>query len=265
MIRVADLALQIASDLHLDHWMLSGHTPHFVVEPQADALILAGDICNGLPSRPALDWLKALSDTNAWPLGIYLVLGNHDYYDLELGDAPAAWRHALRQTRIQILSRDMVPLGGVRVAGCTLWTDFDRGEPLLPIFAQCQIRDYRHIRFGGELIKPEHVLAAHYADLNWLLDQSEGSESSPLVVVTHHAPTWSHVDPRRKGDAMNGVYASASEWVMDQLRPALWVHGHVHVQFDSQIGPTRVVSRPVGYFGEDVPEHSVTGTQTCAA
>jgi hypothetical protein len=43
------------------------------------------------------------------------------------------------------------------------------------------------------------------------------------------------------------------EWVMDQIAPELWVHGHVHAWHDYGVGSTRVTSRPMGYFGETVP------------
>lgn len=32
------------------------------------------------------------------------------------------------------------------------------------------------------------------------------------------------------------------------LQPDLWIHGHGHHQCDDQIGPTRVVANPKGYW-----------------
>jgi predicted MPP superfamily phosphohydrolase len=249
-----NLTAQIASDLHLPHWRhRQGHPLHFVIEPKADLLILAGDLCNGVPCEEDRRWLQTLSDLADWPSGIVLVLGNHDHYGTDLDRVAHEWRKALSGTRIQILDRDVIPVGGLRIAGCTLWTDFDRGSPLLPFHAQQTLADYRHLVKDGRLARPSDILYAHYRDLNWLLDLPPGSPDSPLVVVTHHAPSWNSVQPDRIGDPLNGAYVSASEWVAEQIRPAIWVHGHVHARFDYLLhDTTRVVCNPVGYFGETV-------------
>ena len=63
-----------------------------------------------------LDWLQSVSDLQEWPHGIFMVLGNHDHYDLELQHAAAAWRQALCGTRIQVLNRDVATVKGVRMA-----------------------------------------------------------------------------------------------------------------------------------------------------
>lgn len=253
-VEVGGLTLQIASDLHINHWRAHGHTPSFPVCSSAHALILAGDLVNGTPAPADADWLRALSGLDEWPLGIYLVLGNHDFYGLSLDEAAQAWRRALADTRIQLLHRDVAEVGRIRIAGCTLWTDMDRASPLLALSAQSRLADFRYIRAQDHLLRADDVLQAHYRDLNWLLDLEGGSQQSPLVVVTHHAPSWQSTHPARKGDTLNGSYVSASEWVMEQLTPALWVHGHVHARFDYWHAQTRVVSNPIGYYGERVPD-----------
>jgi hypothetical protein len=255
-VEVGGLALQIASDLHLNHWRVHGHTLSFPACPSAHALILAGDLVNGTPAPADAAWLRALSEMNEWPMGIYLVLGNHDFYGLTLDGAAQAWRRALADTRIRLLDREVAEVGRIRIAGCTLWTDLDRASPLLALSAQSRLADFRHIRAQDRLIRADDVLQAHYRDLNWLLDLEGGSRQRPLVVVTHHAPSWQSAHPGRKGDLFNGSYVSASEWVMEQLTPTLWVHGHVHARFDYWHTQTRVVSNPIGYYGERVPDHS---------
>jgi predicted phosphohydrolase len=246
------IGIQLVSDLHLDHWRSQGRRPHLPIEPRADLLIIAGDICNGLPQDDDLVWLQAISDLPDWPGGILMVLGNHDYYGLDLARAGSAWKRALSGTRIRVLDRDVVTVKGVRIAGCTLWTDFDRCDPLLMFDAE-RLNDYRHILSGGNLARPDDILASHYRDLNWLIDMEAGSPEDGLIVVTHHAPTWRSVHPDRKTDPINGAYMSALEWVMAELTPALWLHGHVHARLDYRMLQTRVACNPLGYCGEKVP------------
>jgi hypothetical protein len=118
------LEAQIASDLHLPHWRSNGHILNLPILPKANILILAGDLCNGPPGIEERAWLQAISDLADWPDGIFMVPGNHDAYGVDLGHVAAAWRHALRGTRIRVLDRDVVRVRGVRLAGCTFWTDF---------------------------------------------------------------------------------------------------------------------------------------------
>ncbi len=252
------LRAQLASDLHIGGWLERNILPPLHPNPDAHALILAGDLCNGIPGVQSAAWLAKLKDFS-WPLGIYMVLGNHDYYNLDLDEAASAWQEIfdLIEVPVQVLNRTVATLdapgGQVRLAGCTYWTDFDRNNPLLLFHAEKTIADYKWIKVGDRRIRTGDVLQAHERDREWLLQLPPGSQDDPLVVVTHHAPSWRSVHPDRKTDILNGVYVSASEWIAEQLTPAAWIHGHVHARCDYWHGSTRIVSNPIGYCGESVP------------
>jgi Icc-related predicted phosphoesterase len=244
------LRAQIVSDVHIPQWVMRGSLPPFVADPTADLLILAGDVCNGLPNAPSLSWLRSLSDSGDWPQGILMVLGNHDYYGLDLVRAADLWRDTLASTRIQLLARERVKVGAVRIAGGTLWTDYDRANPFAMMLARQSLSDHFCIENGSSKALPDAMLAAHYADLQFIMDQAPGSESDPLVVVTHHAPSLRSVSPDFEGDAINPAFVSDLEYVMRDLRPNVWVHGHVHSRHDYSVDATRVVCNPMGYPGE---------------
>ena len=40
--------------------------------------------------------------------------------------------------------------------------------------------------------------------------------------------------------------------VIESAQPALWVHGHTHSSADYQVGDTRVVCNPYGYYRHEV-------------
>jgi hypothetical protein len=40
--------------------------------------------------------------------------------------------------------------------------------------------------------------------------------------------------------------------MMEEGRPALWVHGHTHDSYDYWVGSTRVVCNPRGYDDENI-------------
>ncbi len=243
------LAFQIASDLHLPQWASVGRLPPFHPDPEADLLILAGDLSNGPPTAEGLRWLRALPDGH-WPMGILMVLGNHDYYGMSLDDAAARWRVALRDTRIRVLDREVATAGGCRIAGCTLWTDYDGANPISMLLAERSLADHAFIHAKAGSARAEDMLAAHRADRAFLMNQTPGTPESPLIVVTHHAPSWRSVSPAYQGSLLNPAFVSDLESEMAALSPSVWVHGHVHSFHDYRVGDTRVVCHPLGYPGE---------------
>lgn len=77
----------ITADLHLGLWARAGRDPFAGILPvlhDLDALIIAGDLANN-PQRIwplALSWITQLVS----PAQIWVILGNHDYYDAALDD-----------------------------------------------------------------------------------------------------------------------------------------------------------------------------------
>ena len=261
-IDVGGVRIQIASDLHIDAWQRSGFSVPFVPDSDADALILAGDQCNGLDPG-AMRWLLDLADTKFWPMGIFLVLGNHDHYGLRIDAAGEAW--AFLETacrRLHVLDNRIVglplrsPVGRhLRIAGCTLWSDFRRGNPI-EMLAWRTTPDCLAIQANGagRSATPDDLYAAHQADQSWLQGLEPGSDDSPLLVVTHHAPSWRSADTRYSS---NGAFVSDLDDLVLRLNPLAWVHGHTHAIHDYRIGETRVLARPIGYPGETVLEGCV--------
>jgi Icc-related predicted phosphoesterase len=67
--------------------------------------------------------------------------------------------------------------------------------------------------------------------------------------MTHFAPSrWSIPEAERE-DLINGYYASDLEPLIEETKPAVWVHGHLDEASDYRIGETRVVCNPAGYEG----------------
>jgi Icc-related predicted phosphoesterase len=50
---------------------------------------------------------------------------------------------------------------------------------------------------------------------------------------------------------LNAAYASDLSDVIEQGRPALWLHGHTHDSCGYQVGSTRIVCNPRGYEDEN--------------
>jgi predicted phosphodiesterase len=233
------MRFQIASDLHLE--MLYRFADYRVIEaaPDADALILAGDIHSHTHA------IKAFAD---WPVPVYYVHGNHEGYSAHYYGVTAEIDRAATGTNVNYLERNAVRVGGLRILGTCLWTDYelDGHAPSAMREAQRCLRDHSSIRVGdGGYFTPAIARTEHMKSRAWLRDQLALPFNGKTVVVTHHGPHPQSVHPRYVGDLLNAAFVSDLTSLVDQAD--LWVHGHVHDSFDYKVGKCRVVANPRGY------------------
>lgn len=115
------MKLHILSDLQLEAW---DYVPDPEATQEADVILLTGDI---QPGTAGLIWArKSFGDKP-----IVYVAGNHEFFEPE-----QEWdrtldelRQAARVHDVHFLENDWVEIAGVRILGCTLWTDFAFFDP----------------------------------------------------------------------------------------------------------------------------------------
>ena len=69
------------------------------------------------------------------------------------------------------------------------------------------------------------------------------------VVVTHHLPSWRSVHQRFAGGQLNRFFVHPLDDLVEERKPAVWVHGYTHLSCDYRLGETRVICNPHGYAG----------------
>jgi len=222
------------SDLHLE-----GNVPPVIDNPeQADVLVLAGDVCTP-KSVATLDKFFAQCSEN-FDIVIY-VTGNHELYRWDTPNDRshiAFIRRALAKYKnIYVCEDEVLNYKGLHIACATLWTDFDE-RYLLPN-AKHVMNDYK---WG---LEPSAVYDWHQASVQFL------KKSKADVVITHHAPLKESVHKRFEGNVFNGLFHSNLHDLVSELRPSLWVHGHMHNNADYVYAGTRVVCNPLGYGHEN--------------
>ncbi len=230
------MKLHILNDLHIE---FENFEPP---ETDADVVILAGDVGVGMEG---LRWAAVRFSDRP----VIYVPGNHEFYhqDIALIDE----LKAQAPDHIHVLSDDQVIIDGVRFLGSILWTDFALFGEANRFFAMQQARqqmtDFSIIQNGDRRFTPEDAIQLHAASRNWLKERLPEPFDGKTLVVTHHAPSSQSVHPRYANDLLNPAFASNLEGLMDDSRPALWVHGHMHESYDYEIYGTRVVCNPRGY------------------
>jgi len=238
------MKIRLLSDVHLEFDNTPMEFCDALYNPNwngADVLVLAGDIT----TKSRVQWIVEMS--KHFPHVVY-VYGNHEFYKSNFDSVK---RHTVESlpSNVHVLDDSSVMLDGVNFHGCTLWSDFNKGDPLTYHAAQSSMNDYRQIRDEKySIIKPQGIHTRHNVSKMFLADNVKEGD----VVVTHHAPTYKSIHARFRGDKLSGCYASdLSDLILD-TKPALFCHGHVHDSFDYMVGDTRVVCNPRGYKGSEL-------------
>jgi hypothetical protein len=202
-----------------------------LADDSSTTLLLAGD--TGSYRRRTL-YAAVISHLCARFLQVFDVPGNHYWYggtDWNLCEKPVV--------RPSYHFGHMLSVGPV--VACTLWADFQGGNPLVEEQCVQGMNDFRQV--PG--LTPLMVKQRHAEQVEFLRRTIKPGD----VVMTHFAPSWQSVHDRYRNDPCNGYYASDIEDVIISTRPSLWVHGHIHDRSAYTIGATQVICNPVGYGG----------------
>lgn len=87
----------------------------------------------------------------------------------------------------------------------------------------------------------------HARSVRWLREQLDLTAAPPIIIVTHHAPSSSSLDPVDAEELISAAYASNLDSLVAASHARLWIHGHLHRPADYWIGDTRIISNPRGY------------------
>jgi Icc-related predicted phosphoesterase len=241
--------MQIFSDLHAD----VGVPSPIAVAADIDAVVVAGDVCDG--AERGFAWLRRFVPMH---LPIVMVLGNHEYYLSHLTSELTEARRLAPSYGIHRLEHAAVEVAAVRFIGSTLWTDyalFGEGNVALAMQAAAyELNDHRLIAWHKEpwqLFRPAEAVLLHREARAFIEGTLATPFAGPTVVVTHHAPHTGSLHPRYANDYLSGAYVSDLTTIIEEGRPDLWIHGHIHSTFDYRVGDTRVLCNPHGYGNEN--------------
>jgi hypothetical protein len=240
------MKIQLLSDLHLES---ESFEP--APQPQADLLVLAGDIDSS--------W-RALERFARWPVPVLFVAGNHEFDGRELDDAWPALRERCAALGLQLIERDTALLRApdgrtIRFLGTVRWCDFElfgptRFESALragSYFQRVMGATLHGAPFDAQAVRGE-ALACRAWLAQALAEPAQGRWDA-TVAVTHFAPSLRSADPRYGKQSGTASFCNAD----DALLPgaALWLHGHLHCRHDYTVRhhdgrTTRVVSQARG-------------------
>ncbi len=243
------MKIQLKSDLHWEHdvhatkLVLSPEQDSNYVSPEAEVLVLAGDMINATDSN--VDYL--LWKFKDVKIPIFYVPGNHEYWHQSFLYVREYLEKKLAGTNIILLDRDSIIYKDTVFIGATLWTSLH--DPMKALIAK-QSRDFQTIKdLTVNYWHNRHIDDISYVEkvLNYHVDSG-----LKKVVINHYLPSYRSVPERFKGDAGNCIFvAEDMERVIAEYQPELVLHGHTHDSNDYLLGETRVVSNPKGrWYGD---------------
>jgi len=226
------MRLRLFSDTHLEFHPDGGVAFIESLDVRGvDVLVLAGDIAVGADIPRALSLFCArFRDAQ-----IVYVPGNHDYFGCtrdELDGYCAAARAT--NPNLHTLNCEMVQLGERRFLGAPLWFEPRDTEDAW----KRRMPDFREIEDLETWVYKENAKARSFF---------RESLKPGDIAVTHHLPTHDSVPDRFWDSPMNDFFVSPLDDIIEQGRPALWLHGHTHDTVDYDHGETRIVCNPRGY------------------
>ena len=241
------MKINLVSDLHLEF------SPQTL--PGGEVLILAGDICEyrALKNNKTIEsfFTTQCSKYDC----VFMVMGNHEHYNHKFHKTYDDLK-AILPTNVILLENEMVEYNDVIFLGATLWTDLNKGDPVTAFTLKGCMNDYKVIQnYYPERglyykLTPEWTAETHEKTKQYFKIVLNQHKDKPVVVVTHHAPSFASVNEKFKHETTtNGGYASElSEFILDNPQIKVWCHGHMHDPVDYMIGDTRIVANPRGYL-----------------
>lgn len=265
------------SDLHAEiNQFIEGLT----AADGGDVLILAGDIFNagqlryGGVSQGTLRLAEALSQ-EVFPRfkKVVYVLGNHEHFNANISQSASLlgeWLASLGTRNLSILDDEWITVNDVVIYGCTLWTDLsneverstvESGRDDYRLIRLHDREEVRNLPAGRRItgtITGAYTHGLHTRSLSKLKVFLEQKSVDPflalksLVIVSHHPPSKKSINTRHSANGLDSAYASdLDELVHAHPEIKVWVHGHTHMNFDYQIGKTRIFANQYGYCYEE--------------
>lgn len=247
------MKIHLISDVHTE----TGHYSIPDMEDEANTIVvLAGDI--GASKRPETTYFPLVKNCCKRFKHVIMVMGNHEHWRCDFSKTYwKIWEDTVEFDKLSLLEKETVVIDSVAFIGATLWTDMDKGNPMLMMDAVSKyggMKDYQRIRISNYArpFRPVHSMADHLRAKEYIFPEiaKQKEADNKTVVITHHLPSYVSIPLEFKNQRLNGAYASELGDEICDAAPDFWLHGHTHGNCDYMMGDCRIVCNPRGYASE---------------
>lgn len=235
------MTLQFCSDLHLEFSQNKAYLTSNPLIPQADVLLLAGDVVPFASRDGQEDFFRFVSKNFKYT---YWLPGNHEYYGTDAAVKSGTLKEEIK-ANVFLVNNISVNHGDVRLVFSTLWS---RISPANDWLIEKSVSDFDAILHNGYRFSAPAFNFLHRRCLNFLTEELQKEEAGKTVVITHHVPTFLNYPPQYKGSIINEAFAVELHDFIHDGKAAAWLYGHHHVNIpEFTIGETRMMTNQLGY------------------
>jgi len=234
------MLIQYVSDIHLEFL-----TKLPAINVKAEVLCLAGDI--GYPySGIYKDFLVKMNMTFK---KVFIITGNHEYYMLgknachtmdEINNKISSLIEEYNLQNITFLNNSYEEYNGYIFAGTTLWSKI----PSQNINDIHSMNDFKQINnMSYDTYNMLHKLSNNFI-------QKLLKETKPVIMMTHHLPSFKLIHEQYKDNGLNFFYASeCDKYFVEPIKA--WIYGHTHTPSLNIINNIQFACNPKGYPSEN--------------
>lgn len=241
------MKFQYCSDLHLEFVENAKYLYSNRLIPNADILILAGDI---IPLMKNLDkemYFNFLSESFK---EVYWLLGNHEYYNSDLVRGNLLEGKKVRDN-VHIINNEVINCNGVNLIFSTLWSHI---TPQKELIIKSHLSDFSQIKYDGDAFRPKIYNELHKQGLIFLNKTLQELNGSKNIVITHHVPTLLNYPQEYKNSPLNEAFVVELFDLIEKYQPDAWIYGHSHINTpEFSIGKTKMITNQLGYV--EMGEH----------
>lgn len=213
------MKIQYCSDLHLEFIKNTYFLHSNRLVPQADILVLAGDIIPLWKNLSKEKYFDFLSKTFK---KVYWLPGNHEYYNSDISKYSALKTKDIRDN-VHVVNDLVIPIDGVNLIFSTLWSHISIQNEL---YIKSHLTDFSLIRIGDEAFRPKHYNNLHQNSLKFIEDSLSTLKGEKNVAITHHVPTLFNYPEAYKNSPLNEAFAVELYSLIEKYQPEAWIYGH---------------------------------------
>ncbi|NOJ14030.1 metallophosphoesterase [Vibrio splendidus] len=243
-----DTLFQVISDLHEE---FSGTTIKQLVNPDADIVMLGGDITHGV-GLTELAFQAAKSNPD---IEFIVIAGNHEFYPqgfdyldylscLPLWNQLSCNLHFLENTSVVIDKYDLEIFGGVG------WTNLSGLNDVNTLSLQMRINDFKYITVNNQTLTPTKMRELNAEFRRSCIESMSNSLKKNKLVVSHFPQSFELKHSGYPVDLLTCYFCSDDNELIRELASlgvTVMVSGHTHDNFDRIVEGVRQVSSQVGY------------------
>lgn len=235
------MRIQYGSDLHLEFKDNFQYLELNPIQPEAEILILAGDI---VPIAQIGKYNDFFDDLSRKFRTVYWLPGNHEYYHSDIAGYENPYLIQVRKN-VYLLDQKLMRIGGVELIFSTLWSHI--GTIHRTIIEQ-GVTDFYCIKYKGRKFTPELFNMLHNRSLNFVQEAVQKHPGAKKIVISHHVPSLKHYPVPFLHSEVNEAFAVDLDSYIETTDIRYWIYGHHHTNIpEFKVGKTSLVTNQLGY------------------